>query len=180
MTDFDSLLRKYTAENTELYELLKAHSEAVARKALAIADAKPELDIDKEFVLEAAMLHDIGVVRCDAPGIHCFGAEPYIRHGILGADILRAEGLPRHARVAERHTGSGITAAYIKENELPLPYNDYLPESVEEKLICYADKFFSKSRRADEEKPLEKIRSQMAAFGVDTLARFDTMRRLFE
>lgn len=179
MIDYDSLLRKYTAGNPDLYKLLTAHSEAVTRKALAIADAKTELGVDREFLQEAAMLHDIGVGLCDAPSIHCHGTEAYIRHGILGARILRAEGLPRHARVAERHTGSGITAGYIREKGLPLPQEDFLPETVEEKLICYADKFFSKSRRPDEEKPVEKIRGQMAAFGADSLARFEEMERLF-
>lgn len=180
MIDYDSLLRKHTADNLDLYNLLKAHSNAVAKKALLIASRHPELGVDVDFVLEAAMLHDIGVTRCDAPSIHCFGSEPYLRHGIIGAEILREEGLPLHARVAERHTGAGITAEDIRSRSLPLPEQDYLPDTVEEKLICYADKFFSKSRRPDEAKPLEKIRTQMQAFGADTLARFDEMLTLFE
>lgn len=179
MIDFNALLEKYTQGNRELLNLLQAHSQAVARKALEIINRHPELGIDPHLTLEAAMLHDIGVVKCNAPGIHCHGSEPYIRHGILGAEILRQEGLPIHARVAERHTGSGISAAYIKANDLPLPPQDFLPETPMEKLICYADKFFSKSRRPDEEKPLEKIRSQMEKFGTDSLARFDALHSLF-
>lgn len=179
MIDYNSLLRKYTYGNNELLALLTAHSEAVARKALEIAEMHPELAIDRQFTLEAAMLHDIGVGACDAPSIHCHGSKPYICHGTIGADILRKEGLTKHARVAERHTGAGITREYIIEHDLPLPPIDLLPETLEEKLICYADKFFSKSRRPDDEKPLEKIRTQMAAFGGDTLARFDAMDLLF-
>lgn len=179
MTDYISLLRKYTEGNPELYELLTAHSRAVAHKALEIADRHPELGIDRTFTLEAAMLHDIGVCRCDATSIHCYGTEPYIRHGIIGAGILRSEGLPKHARVAERHTGSGISAEYIVSHRLPLPHQDFFPETIEEKVICYSDKFFSKSRKPDEEKPLEKIMLQMASFGSDSLRRFEEMHSLF-
>lgn len=179
MVSYNELLIKYCGCNRELHSLLTAHSEAVMRKALAIAARHPELVIDTEFTAEAAMLHDIGVVRCDAPSIHCLGSEPYLRHGIIGAAILRGEGLERHARVAERHTGAGITRSEIAEHGLPLPPGDYLPETIEEKLICYADKFYSKSRQPDDEKSLEKIRAQMAAYCAETLARFDAMHAIF-
>ena len=46
---------------------------------------------------------------------------------------------------AKRHTGAGLTKKEIIEQELPLPQQDFLPETTEEKLICYADKFFSKT-----------------------------------
>ena len=179
MTEYKALLRKYTGENAELLQLLTAHSEAVANKALEILRKHPELDLNPDEVMEAAMLHDIGVVACDAPSIHCHGSESYIRHGVKGAEILRQEGLEKYARVAERHTGAGITAQYIREHGLPLPARDFLPETKLEKLICYADKFFSKSRRPDDAKPVEKIRSQMAQFGSETLARFDALHSLF-
>ena len=89
--------------------------------------------IDIEFVEEAAMLHDIGMCRTDAPGIHCHGTEPYILHGILGRKMLDGMGLFRHGRVCERHTGAGITAAEIIAQHLPIdPPRDLLPESLEE------------------------------------------------
>ena len=91
------------------------------------------------------MLHDIGIAQCDAPSIYCKGTEPYIRHGVIGRQILEEAGLPRHALVCERHTGSGITAEEIRERYMPLPCRDMLPISIEEKAICYADKFYSKS-----------------------------------
>ena len=125
------------------------------------------------------MLHDIGVGECDAPSIKCFGSAPYICHGIEGARILRAEGLPRHARVAERHTGSGLTAEEIKERNLPLPQQDFLPETLEERLICYADKFYSKSRALNTPKPIEKIRAQMEAHGAGVATRFLALENEF-
>ena len=63
-----------------------------------------------------------------------------------GAALLRETGAGEMmARVAELHTGSGLTSAEITQQKLPLPARDYLPSSLLEKLICYADKFYSKS-----------------------------------
>ena len=179
MMDVIQLISKYCSDNQELQSLLVRHSRDVADKALAIAKQHPELDVDLAFVEEAAMLHDIGIVMTDAPGIHCYGENPYIRHGILGAEILRKEGLPRHARVAERHTGAGITAAEVTSQNLPLPVSDYLPETMEEKLICYADKFFSKSH-PEKEKTLESARRSLMKFGGQTMSRFEEMVSMFE
>ena len=62
---------------------------------------------------------------------------------------------------------------------MPLPQVDLLPETPEEKLICLADKFFSKSGQM-EEKPLDKIRKQMAKFGTASAERFEELLRLFQ
>lgn len=174
-----NIINKYYSENEELRDLLVRHSEDVTNLAVKIANEHPELDVDVDFVREAAMLHDIGIFRTNAPGIHCYGTEPYICHGILGADLLREEGLPRHARVAERHTGAGITAADVIRQQLPLPVADYLPETMEEKLICYADKFFSKSH-PDHMKTLEGARRSLRKFGDETQERFELMVRMFQ
>lgn len=173
-----SIIEKYYSDNAELHQLLLRHSMDVADKALEIARNLPELNIDTEFVYEAAMLHDIGIFLTDAPGIHCHGENPYICHGTLGAELLRREGLPKHARVAERHTGAGITAEEILAQHLPLPQTDLLPQTVEEKLICYADKFFSKSH-PEEEKTLEGARRSLQKFGGATIQRFEDMIRMF-
>ena len=169
--DYQAIINKYYPEDNELRHILLVHSRAVADKALAIADRHPELSLDRQFIEEAAMLHDIGIVRCNAPGIQCFGAEPYICHGRIGADMLRAEGFPRHARVCERHTGTGITRSQIIAQKLPLPEQDFLPETMEEKVICYADKFFSKTH-LDEEKTMEQAIASLSKFGEEGVARF--------
>lgn len=176
--DIQSILLKYYEEGSALLALLLTHSEMVAKKALECADRR-KLDVDNDFVREAAMLHDIGIFRCDATGIFCHGTEPYIRHGIIGAELLRKEGLERHARVCERHTGAGLTCTDIIKERLPLPHRDFLPETTEEKLICYADKFFSKSGDPREEKSIEKVRRSMAKFGEDSLTRFDSLHSIF-
>ena len=177
--NYNLLIDKYYPEDNELRHILINHSQSVARKALRIVSSHPELHLDAQFVEEAAMLHDLGIFRTDAPGIQCFGSEPYICHGRLGAEILRKEGYERHARVCERHTGAGITCKEIIAQGLPLPHQDFLPETLEEKVICYADKFFSKTH-LDREKSIEKAEKSLAKFGEDGVMRFREWERMFE
>jgi uncharacterized protein len=179
-TLFQNIIDKYYNENVALRHILITHSQSVAQLALQIASLHPELHIDTDFVGTAAMLHDIGIVLTDAPGIECFGTEPYIRHGVCGAEILRKEGVDeRFARVCERHTGAGLSLDDIVSQHLPLPHRSLVPETMEEKLICYADKFFSKTH-LDRQKTVAQAEQSLAKFGGDTIARFREMRRLFE
>ena len=174
------LLEKYCGDNTALLRLLVTHSTAVATEALSLLTLSGHTDADLPFTAEAALLHDIGVTRCDAPGIHCHGTLPYICHGTAGADILRAEGLPRHALVCERHTGSGLTREEIAQQGLPLPDADFLPLSIEEKAICLADKFFSKSGDPTERKTFDRTRRSIERHGEEPLRRFDALAALFQ
>lgn len=141
------------------------HSRQVADRCLAIVAKHKELPVDVQFMEEAAMLHDIGIYRCDAPGIHCHGTEPYLRHGPIGGEILRAEGLPRHARVAERHTGTGLPG--------------YEPETLEEQIICYADKFYSKSR-LDRVLTVAETAQSLEKFGHEGVLKFLAWAERFE
>ena len=157
------IIAKYYPVGSEAYRILVIHSRSVADKALAIARMHPEMNLDLTFVEEAAMLHDIGIFRCNAPDIDCHGDAEYICHGYLGAELMRAEGYPRHARVCERHTGTGITLAMIEERGLPL---------------CYADKFYSKTK-LDKEKSVEKVKQGLSKYGNETVERFDNWCKLF-
>lgn len=176
----ERIIDKYAVDE-ELKRLLITHSQCVAAKALRVADnAGIGERIDRRFVWDAAMLHDIGIVECDAPGIHCHGQQPYICHGIAGSRILNAEGLPeKYGRVCERHTGSGLTADEIVAHQLPLPVRDYLPETLEEKLICYADKFFSKSGDPTVEKSHDRVVASISRHGEAPLKRFLKLEKLF-
>jgi uncharacterized protein len=146
MLNTRNIILKYYTEDSDLYKILIHHSEQVKNKAIEVARRHPELNIDLQFVEEASMLHDIGIYLCNAPSIRCFGNHQYIEHGYLGANLLRNEGLPQHALVCERHTGVGLSLQLIIEQNLPLPHRDLIPVSQEEQVICYADKFFSKSK----------------------------------
>lgn len=178
MLDIDSIYGLWYEGGSPLWELLRTHSELVARKALECAD-RHGLPVDREFVEEAALLHDIGIVRTHAPGILCNGTEPYICHGVIGREMLDGLGLHRHALVCERHTGSGLTVKDIEEQHLPLPHRDMTPQTLEEQLICYADKFYSKSGDFYREKPLERVLRSLEKHGLDTVARFQAMHQKF-
>lgn len=180
MFGYQDIIDKYYATQPELRRIYMLHCRSVADKALAIA-RRLHLPVDTADVEAAAMLHDIGIVLTDAAGICCHGTQPYLAHGRLGADLLRGEGAPEvYARVAERHTGAGLTpeeAAAIGAGILP-PDRSYLPETLLERLVCYADKFYSKSGDM-QEKTLERVRASMARFGADSLRRFEALHREF-
>lgn len=174
---YAELIDKYYAEQTELRLLLLQHSRQVADRALRIVNLHPEWQVDKTFVEEAAMLHDIGIIYCAAEKIFCRGTHRYIEHGFLGAELLRKEGLPQHARVAERHTGTGITMEQVLRDNLPMPVQDYCPETLEEKIICYADKFYSKTRPGLES-DTKRVRDNIWKYGHDAVLRWDALVEL--
>ncbi|MDE6535695.1 MAG: HD domain-containing protein [Muribaculaceae bacterium] len=158
------IIDKYYPEGTPLRDIYMRHARSVADLALEIATRK-HLALDPAQIEAAALLHDIGIYLCDAPGIHCHGTEPYISHGPLGAALLRQEGAPEWAaRVAERHTGTGL--------------GKMIPETELERLICYADKFYSKSGSM-QRKTLPAVEASMAKFGPQNLARFRALHSQF-
>lgn len=178
MINVIALIEKYYQKNSDIYNMLIKHSSDVKNKALAIVDKHPELGADRLFVEEAAMLHDIGIYLTFAPSIFCNGSYPYLSHGYLGADILRTEGLFRHALVCERHTGTGISLDEIIKQDLPLPHRDMRPQSIEEKIICFADCFFSKTN-THKEKTSEQVRKGLEPFGEISVKQFDEWCELF-
>ncbi|WP_169982417.1 HD domain-containing protein [Microbispora sp. H10836] len=170
------------APTEEAFELVHTHCEIVCAIALRLAD-RGGLDVDAELVRAGSLLHDIGVYllydedgRLDHTG--------YVRHGILGHELLRGEGLPEIlSRFCSHHTGVGISREDVLRQGLPLPPADYHAESAEEGLVMFADKFHSKTdpprfvtaeayavhvRRYGEDKA-ETFASMCAAFGVPDL-----------
>ncbi|HZK03887.1 MAG TPA: HDIG domain-containing protein [Bacteroidaceae bacterium] len=177
--DIDKIIDKYYSDNSELKDLLVLHSESVARKAFEIVDRDSSIgDFNLKFIREASMLHDIGVFLTNAPFIYCYGTSPYICHGVLGAEILRKEGLPYHALVCERHTGAGISLQQIIDKDLPLPHRDMLPVSKEEVLICYADMFFSKTDPY-REKSIHEVEKSLQKHGQEGIIRFRKWHKMF-
>ena len=162
--DAYKILKKYYNPDSKLYYYLVKHSENVMRKAVNIAE---KVNADKEFVSEASILHDIGIIKTNKPRFFCHGKYPYISHGYLGRKMLEKEGYPKHALVAERHVGVCITKDEIIKNGLPLPHRDMCPITLEEKIIAYADKFYSKrpDERIDYEKSYDEVVSEIEKYG---------------
>lgn len=160
------LIKKYYQPDSLAFKILIVHSEMVTAKAMEIAERLNSNNVDKTFLREAAMLHDIGIFKTHSPKIGCFGKTHYLCHGVIGREILEKEGLPKHGLVCERHTGVGLSRADIKAQNLPLPDRDMLPVSLEEQIICYADCFFSKNpKRLRDPKSINKLKSSFAKWG---------------
>jgi len=176
--DYQRLIDKYYPAASALRDIYLTHCRSVSHEATDIAD-RLRLPLDKEMIEGAAMTHDIGIFATNAPGIECHGTEPYICHGVIGAHLLRNEGAPEEwVGVAQRHTGSGLTQEEIASQRLPLPPGCYMPQTLLERLICYADKFYSKSS-SPQRKSLCQVRKSMARFGQESLDRFNALHDEF-
>lgn len=174
------IIKKYYDPGSAAYHILVEHSRMVTRRSLEVAARVPELRPDPVFIEEAAMLHDIGIFLTDSPEIDCHGDKPYVCHGYLGRELLEGEGLPRHALVCERHVGLGIGIEDIDMLKLPLPRREMQPRSVEERIICFADKFFSKGRgKAGRERSTDEVRRSVGRYGAQYVNRFEEMLRVF-
>ncbi|BAP60156.1 HDIG domain-containing metalloprotein [Methanococcus maripaludis] len=94
-------------------------------------------DFDLDTAVLGAILHDIGRSK-----------SHNIDHGIIGSEILLKNNFnEKYAKIAERHIGAGIS---IKETEdLNLPKKDYIPKTLEEKVIANADNLVSGHIRVD-------------------------------
>lgn len=167
------LLREYEQRDA-LFEIFVSHSSAVTQASLAIAQS---CGADMVFVREAAWLHDVGIKYTQAPGIHCFGEEHYLKHGIIGRALCEEVGLLKHGLVCERHVGTGLTALEIESQNLPLPRRDMLCESLEERLICYADQFFSKS--TPQRLSVEEVSMRVKRHGAEPWLRFEDLHAEF-
>ena len=172
------LLDKVYKNNQKAKIILITHGRCVAKKALEIAKNLPHKPpkFDLQFIENAALLHDIGIIQTNIKEFNCTGEFPYICHGILGKKILENENLHKYGLVCERHIGLGLSCDEIIKNNLPLPKRDMLPISLEEKIVCLADKFFSKDRDVIErEKPIEEIKKHAASHSQTQLKRLNIL-----
>jgi uncharacterized protein len=175
-----AVIDQFYRPGSRLHGLVREHGGAVAEKALKAADAVAALGPDRTFVFEAAMVHDIGIFLTDTPAIGCFGGHPYVSHGVLGRGLLDGLGLSRHGLVCERHVGVGITVRDIRRQGLPLPERDMRPRSLEETIVCYADKFFSKNGCGSKERTPDQVVDMLARYGSDKVKRFCGWVEMFE
>jgi len=175
------IIRQFYDPDSALFAMLVEHSRQVAAKSLEIAKGVAHLNPDMDFIEKAAMLHDIGIFKTSSPKIGCAGKYPYVCHGYLGRELLDGLGLPREfGLVSERHTGAGITLENIIEADLPLPHRDMVPVTLEEKIICCADKFYSKSpKKRDKVMTREKIEKSLAKLNPGHAERFSAWAEAF-
>jgi uncharacterized protein len=168
------------APTAEALDLVYAHCQAVCAIAeqLMSRPTPAIAGIDVDLVRAGCLLHDIGVyLLYDEAGV--LDHASYIRHGVLGHDLLAEEGIPeRICRFASHHTGVGITRQDVASQDLPLPEADYMAETVEESVVMYADKFHTKSSPARLITP-QDFAASIGRFGEDKVMAFESMRARF-
>ncbi len=128
-----------------------AHCKAVTTLAVQIAKAckKKGLNVDKKLVEAGALLHDIGRSRTHA-----------VDHVIRGAEIARSLSLPEPVvSIIERHAGGGITLDEAKK--LGWPIKNYVPKTLEEKIVTYADKLIEGQRRVPVRRTVGKLSREL-------------------
>jgi len=174
----NKIIAKYFKIQTKSYTYYIEHVKSVTKKAFEIAESKFVENINYDKLYLSAMLHDIGIVKTYAPDIGCYGTLPYLAHANIGRHILEDEGLYEIASVCENHVGVGITKEEIIRNNLPLEPKDMYPQNIEEKIVCLADKFFSKSAgQLSHEQSLKVIRAKMKKLGDGKLIHFNELLR---
>ena len=116
------------------------------------------------------------------PFVQVFGGldhENYIRHGLLGHELLAGEGFPEPlCRFCSHHTGVGVTKDDVLRQGLPIPPADYLAVTREERLVMYADKFHGKSRPSAFLFP-DEYAAHVRRFGEDKVTAFEALRTEF-
>jgi uncharacterized protein (TIGR00295 family) len=146
------LLRKHSSSEKDFRAVL-AHSQRVKEIALDMARGVRGANI--AFIRSAALIHDIGRFRCPP-------WKDSVRHGIEGGKLLRSHRLGKYALVAERHLGAGITKEDITEQRLPLPHRDFVPRSIEEKIVTLADKLTDGDRRIGLRTVVERFKKEIS------------------
>ncbi|KJE25247.1 putative domain HDIG-containing protein [Frankia torreyi] len=175
--DADELHRRH-APSQPAFTLVHTHCRIVWDLAAGLLAAGAAPQADAGLVRTGALLHDIGVYRLYDDAGQLDHAQ-YLRHGVLGHELLAADGLPETVcRFASCHTGVGLTRADIAAGDLPLPPGDYVAQTVEERLVMYADKFHSKSNPSSF-LTVEAYRGYVRRFGADKVARFDELTAEF-
>jgi uncharacterized protein (TIGR00295 family) len=145
------LLKKYGADKR-----LMDHLWAVHDYAMEIAE---KVDCDRELVEVGSLLHDIGRTRSHG-----------IDHAIIGAGILRKEGVDdKVVKIVERHIGAGLTPD--EAERLGLPPRDYVPKSIEEKIVCHADNLIGSSERVSIKDTIRMARQKWPPSAVERLIR---------
>ena len=137
------------------------HCETVAELAAKIARACKErgLNVDLQLVEIGALVHDIG--RSKTHTVH---------HAVAGAEIAKSLGLPEPViSIIKRHVGGGITAREAKR--LGWPKDVYVPQTLEEKIVSYADKLVEGSRRVPIERTIEKFSKELAPSAIVRMRR---------
>jgi len=137
------------------------HCKAVARLAVKFAEVcgKRGIEVDSELVEIGALLHDIGRARTHS-----------VHHALIGAEIAKSLGMPESViSIIRRHVGGGITQREAKK--LGWPSGIYIPQTIEEKIVSYADKLIEGSKRVSIERTIDNFSKELSSSAIDRIRR---------
>jgi len=135
--------------------------------------------IDKELLKIGALVHDIGVYFCFDEDFNPDKKAPdYFYHGWQGEKFLRSQGINdnRILRFTTIHTGVGITKEDIKREKLNLPKKDFIPVSLEEEILTFADKFHTKAPAFVD---FNEAKNKLEKFDIAKGVKMDLYRKKF-
>jgi uncharacterized protein len=153
-----ALLKKYNVDRRVMEHLFAVHDYAMEIAA--------KVDCDRDLVEAGSLLHDIG--RTKSHGMN---------HALAGAEILRKEGVDeRIVRIVERHLGAGLTPE--EAQKLGLPPGNYVPETLEEKIVCHADNLIGSTERVSIQDTIRIARKKWFPASVERLIKmhFDVFK----
>jgi uncharacterized protein (TIGR00295 family) len=116
--------------------IIIAHCRTVEKVAMALAEEFERRGhrVDIRAVAAGALLHDLGRSR-----------EQTVRHGLEGAEMIAKEGVDvKVVEIVRRHVGAGLAPEEAKR--LGLPDLDYIPKTLEERIVCFADKMVDRDK----------------------------------
>lgn len=179
-------LHQRYAPNTVVLQLVYEHCQIVAEIALWCVEHK-RLNVNKRILEASCLLHDIGTYALYSENDQSKNDHNYKQHAIFGAALVLEEGFDvRIASAIKTHVLMGLSKKEIVKNGFGMPHKDYLPETIEGRLLCYADRFHSKTpvfnaygpflERISETLPEQAKKLQLAAkeFGlpdIESLAK---------
>jgi uncharacterized protein len=138
---------------------VRRHSLKVSEKALEIAEKINKANVNLELVEIGALLHDVG--RSKTHGFN---------HAIIGGKILRERGYPEAlARICDTHILGGLDKE--DTSNAGLPQKDYIPQTLEEKIICLADKYIAGTKEVTIEQRFEKWFNKYGRTSILTKAK---------
>lgn len=178
---FYELHKKYShgVYREKLLEIGWNHSLIVAEIALQIArdiEKKYKIKTDKDLIEIGALVHDVGFYGCFDDNYRKI--EEYIKHGYLGYLILIKENFAENiARFAKVHIGVGVSKEQVEKEKIPMPMMDYIPISLEEEIVTYADGFHSKGRPRFNNYDSQK--KELMEMNEDYVIILDRFRRKF-
>jgi uncharacterized protein len=138
-----------------------AHCTSVAALARETAEIlqKKGFNVNVELVEIGGLLHDLGRSKTHT-----------VNHVVVGAEIAKKAGLPEPVRdIIKRHVGGGLTAT--EAQELGWPKDTYVPATLEEKIVSYADKLVETSNRVPIGLTVNRLREEKLDNAADRVQR---------